>query len=116
MAELCARAGTSDREGVYNAGSGEGLSVNEVADAIRKVTGSDFEMTDKQGRAVDVPHSVLDCSRAKTTSVGSMKSSSTTSQGRCFGWRQDHLGISLVMLVPPPRLERGTSRSTILWS
>jgi UDP-glucose 4-epimerase len=65
LAELCAHAGTSDREGVYNAGSGEGLSVNEVVDAIRKVTGSDFETTYKQGRAVDVPHSVLDCSRAK---------------------------------------------------
>lgn len=65
LAELCARAGTSDREGVYNAGSGEGLSVNEVVDALRKVTGSDFEMTYKQGRAVDVPRSVLDCSRAK---------------------------------------------------
>ena len=65
LAELCARAGTSDREGVYNAGSGRGLSVNEVVDAIRMATGSDFETTYKRGRAIDVPCSVLDCSRAK---------------------------------------------------
>ena len=30
LAELCVRAGTSDREGAYNAGSGHGLSINEI--------------------------------------------------------------------------------------
>ncbi len=30
LAELCVRAGTSDREGAYNAGSGHGLSVNDI--------------------------------------------------------------------------------------
>ncbi len=66
LAELCVRAGTSHSEGAYNAGSGYGLSVNEIIEAIRKVTGSDFEIVYKPGRPVDVPCSVLDCSRAKS--------------------------------------------------
>ena len=66
LAELCVRAGTSEIEGAYNAGSGKGLSVNEVVEAVRNVTGSDFRVVYKPGRPVDVPRSVLDCSRART--------------------------------------------------
>jgi UDP-glucose 4-epimerase len=65
LAEFCVRAGTSDREGSYNAGSGNGLSVNEIVAALRVATGSDFETIYKPGRAIDVPCSILDCSRAK---------------------------------------------------
>jgi UDP-glucose 4-epimerase len=65
LAELCVRAGTSDREGAYNAGSGHGLSVNEVVEAVRNVTGADLKVIHKPGRPVDVPRSVLDCSRTK---------------------------------------------------
>jgi UDP-glucose 4-epimerase len=66
LAELCVRAGTSSREGAYNAGSGYGLSVNEIIGAIRAATDSRFEIVYKPGRLVDVPRSVLDCSRAKS--------------------------------------------------
>jgi UDP-glucose 4-epimerase len=65
LAELCVRAGTSDREGAYNAGSGHGLSVNDVVEAVRKVTGADVKVIYKPSRPVDVTRSVLDCSRAK---------------------------------------------------
>ena len=65
LAEICVRAGTSDREGAYNAGSGYGLSINEIVQAIRKVTGLDFKTVYKPGRPIDVSRSVLDCSRAK---------------------------------------------------
>jgi UDP-glucose 4-epimerase len=66
LAELCVRAGTGRSEGAYNAGSGYGLSVNEVVEAIGKVTGSVFEIVYRPARPVDVPYSVLDCSRAKS--------------------------------------------------
>ena len=65
LAELCVRAGTSDREGAYNAGSGHGLSVNDLVEAVRNVTGADAKVIYKSGRPVDVPRSVLDCFRAK---------------------------------------------------
>jgi UDP-glucose 4-epimerase len=65
LAEFCVRAGTSGKEGVYNAGSGHGVSINEIVEVARKVTGSGFTVVYKPGRAIDVPCSVLDCSRAK---------------------------------------------------
>jgi UDP-glucose 4-epimerase len=65
LAEFCAIAGTSDNEGAYNAGSGQGLSVNEIAQAIRTTTGLDLDIIYKPSRPIDVPCSVLDCSRAK---------------------------------------------------
>ncbi len=65
LAELCVRAGTSDREGAYNAGSGQGLSIAEIIEAVRRVTGADFKMVCKPARPIDVPRCVLDCSRAK---------------------------------------------------
>src|SRR5271166_5741187 len=71
LAEICVLAGTSRHEGVYNAGSGIGTSVNEIVETIRKVTGAQFETHYKLGRAIDVPRSVLDCTRARTD----------------FGWR-----------------------------
>jgi UDP-glucose 4-epimerase len=65
LAEFCARAGTARGEGAYNVGSGRGMSINEIVEAVRKVTGSDVEIIYKPARTIDVPHSVLDCSRAK---------------------------------------------------
>jgi UDP-glucose 4-epimerase len=65
LAELCVLAGTGDREGAYNAGSGHGLSLNEVVEAVRKVTNSEFKVIYKPSRPIDVRRSVLDCSRAK---------------------------------------------------
>jgi UDP-glucose 4-epimerase len=66
LAELCVRAGASDKQGAYNAGSGHGLSVNEIVQAVRVATQMDFRTIYKPGRPLDVPQSVLDCSRAKT--------------------------------------------------
>jgi UDP-glucose 4-epimerase len=66
LAELCVISANSGRQGVYNAGSGRGLSINEIVDALRRATGLDFETVYMPGRALDVPHSVLDCSRAKS--------------------------------------------------
>jgi UDP-glucose 4-epimerase len=65
LAELCVSAGTSGKEGAYNAGSGNGLSVNEIVQAIRSATGADFQTIFKPSRQIDVPYSVLDCTRAK---------------------------------------------------
>ncbi|KAA2311455.1 NAD-dependent epimerase/dehydratase family protein [Pseudooceanicola sediminis] len=65
VARLCCRAAFGDRPGVYNAGSGSGLSVNEIVEALRDVTGKDIQPTYLPGRAIDVPRSVLDISQAR---------------------------------------------------
>ncbi len=65
LAELCVRAGTSTREGAYNAGSGSGTSLNELLDVIRQVTSKEVSVNFKPARLIDVPVSVLDCTFAR---------------------------------------------------
>jgi UDP-glucose 4-epimerase len=51
--------------GLYNIASGRGTSLNELVEAIRRVTGRTFEVHYRGGRAFDVPANVLDVSRAE---------------------------------------------------
>lgn len=71
LADLCVRAGTSEQTGAYNGGSGKGVSVNEIVAHIAAVTGRKLDVTHKAARPVDVPRSILDCTRAEAD----------------FGWR-----------------------------
>jgi UDP-glucose 4-epimerase len=71
LAEFCVLAGTSDRQGVYNAGSGTGTSLVDLLSAMETVTGRQVSRTYKPARATDVPVSVLDCTAAE----------------RDFGWK-----------------------------
>jgi UDP-glucose 4-epimerase len=91
LAELCVRAGTSDREGAYNAGSGRGLSVNDVVEAVRKVTGADVKVIYKPARPVDVPRSVLDCSRAKNDFGWECKIGFDSALRSTWDWLKDHV-------------------------
>lgn len=52
-------------ERVFNIGSGRGHSLNEVVDAIEKVTGRSADRRHLPGRAFDVPVSVLGIEHAK---------------------------------------------------
>ncbi len=75
LADLCVIAGTSRRDGVYNAGSGVGTSLNELLQSIRQVTGKNITPNYKPGRLIDTPISVLDCALA----------------GKDFGWRSKRM-------------------------
>jgi UDP-glucose 4-epimerase len=90
LAELCVLAGTSDREGAYNAGSGHGLSVNEVVKAVREVTGADVEVIYKPARPVDVPRSVLDCSRAKNEFGWECETRFDSGLSNTWNWLKTH--------------------------
>lgn len=65
LANLCVTAGCSERTGVFNAGSGRGTSLNELVEIVSRVTGCAVTPTYRPVRAVDLPRSVLDVSRAK---------------------------------------------------
>nr|WP_307057791.1 NAD-dependent epimerase/dehydratase family protein [Ancylobacter vacuolatus] len=65
LADLCARAVATDRTGPYNAGSGQGTSLNEIIAILHAVTGRDIAPLYRPGRALDVCESILDVSRAK---------------------------------------------------
>lgn len=65
LAELCVRAVESDRSGVFNAGSGEGTSINQIIHLIRQVTGADPEVNYTAGRSFDVDRVFLDIRAAR---------------------------------------------------
>lgn len=64
LIRLAIKAGTSDVCGVYNAGSGMGLSLNELCGLIRDVTGAPLPAEHLPARKFDVPKVVLDISAA----------------------------------------------------
>lgn len=66
LARLCVRCATEEVCGVFNAGSGQGASINEVLDVIRTVTRQAVQPEYKPGRGFDVPRVVLDISSIKT--------------------------------------------------
>jgi UDP-glucose 4-epimerase len=90
LSELCVRAGTSDREGVYNGGSGIGLSVNDVVEAVRNVTRADVKVIYKPARPVDVPRSVLDCSRAKNELGWECETGFDSGLSNTWNWLKTH--------------------------
>jgi len=53
-------------EKLFNIGSGQGFSLNELLVKIRQVIQHDFEVEYIEGRKVDIPINVLDISKAKT--------------------------------------------------
>ncbi len=65
LARLCVAALESNSCGVFNAGSGEGYSINEIIDLIRGTTDGQLQVNYREGRAFDVKEIVLDISRAK---------------------------------------------------
>ena len=65
LADLVARAVLSPQTGVYNAGSGTGISINAVIATLEEVTGRKAQVDYRAVRAVDVPRSVLDIGRAR---------------------------------------------------
>lgn len=65
LAQLCVKALLSDQSGAYNAGSGEGVSLRDLIALLGDATGKKPDIVWRPGRPVDVPISVLDCSRAR---------------------------------------------------
>ena len=73
------------------ADSGRGLSINEVVDAVRKVTGSEFKVVYKPGRPIDVPRAVLDCSRAKSDFSWECKTEFKSGVRGTWDWLKAHV-------------------------
>lgn len=90
LADFCVRAGTGQREGAYNVGSGSGLSINELIQAIRKVTGMELKAVYKPQRAVDVPCSVLDCTRARRDFAWECRTDFDSALRKTWDWLNDH--------------------------
>jgi len=73
LAKLTRLALLSEVGGVFNAGSGVGVSINELITMLRHVFSQNPEVIYREIRGLDVPTIVLDCTAAE----------------REFGWRAD---------------------------
>ena len=66
VTKLIAKAVHMDNKNkIYNIGSGQGHSLNELIDVIREICGYDFEINYQPERGSDVRRAVLDISRAR---------------------------------------------------
>lgn len=72
--------------GVFNAGSGVGSSVNDVANAIELVTGKSCEREYISGRAYDVPKVVLDITAASEAFAWAPTTSLANGITKAWSW------------------------------
>jgi len=70
-ARLCMLATLSECSGVFNVGSGHGISVADLISLISRTLNRRVEIVRQPARKFDVPAIVLDCMRAN----------------RCFDWQ-----------------------------
>jgi UDP-glucose 4-epimerase len=72
-------------ERIFNLGSGLGVSLNQLLEAIASVTGITPDVRYQPGRGFDVPSIVLDCARAETR-LG-WRSSTSLETGLAHTWK-----------------------------
>lgn len=94
-----------EASGVYNVGRGEGTSLLELIEAIRRVTGMPVQVNHLSGRPLDVPANVLDSGRLARAVGWSANTDLDAGLARTWAWmnRADaHSGIIPPSLVVPP--------------
>lgn len=66
LARLVSLVVSESAEGVFNAGSGEGVSIMEILNTIELVTGRNIAKAWHESRSFDVKEVVLDCEKARS--------------------------------------------------
>lgn len=74
---------------VFNVGSGRGTSLAELLEACQRVSGHALEVVRHPSRAIDVPVSVLDCSRAASVLGWSASTELEPGLQRTWAWILD---------------------------
>lgn len=64
LVDFCVCAGSSEHTGIFNVGSGQGTSLNEIVQMIIQVVGKDIDVEHHPGRAFDVQQIILDIRKA----------------------------------------------------
>lgn len=65
LADLCVKVGGSHKVGVFNAGSGQGSSIQKIVATLSTVTEQSIRSRYSIGRSYDVPEVILDIDKAK---------------------------------------------------
>lgn len=89
LVDLCISAGISNVCGVFNAGSGRGYSISQVADLIANITGATPVIHYDLARSFDVREVVLDISKSKQIFGWSPKVSLECGIRNQWQWLQD---------------------------
>jgi UDP-glucose 4-epimerase len=66
LIDFAATAGTGNKNGLVNVGSGQGHTLNQIVDLVREATGAALPVEYAPRRAYDVAEIVLDISRARS--------------------------------------------------
>jgi UDP-glucose 4-epimerase len=86
LAELCVLAGNADITGIFNAGSGEGSSINQIVNSLSNVTGRKIDPVYREGRSYDVSSVVLDSTKARAAFGWSPKTGLKDGLDRSWKW------------------------------
>ncbi|WP_028057968.1 UDP-glucose 4-epimerase GalE [Candidatus Solirubrobacter pratensis] len=78
------------RHDIYNLGSGTGYSVREVIDAVRRVTGRDFQVREQERRPGDPPRLVAANAKARAGLEWTPERSLDDMIADAWAWRQAH--------------------------
>ena len=81
-------------ERIFNIGSGEGRSLNQIIAALETELGSDIVVTRRAGRPVDAPKSVLDVTRAQQALGWTAATPFETGLSRTIAWMRETLAES----------------------
>lgn len=65
LANLCARVLEIDTCGIFNVGSGDGISINKIIECIEDISGTKLTVNYKPHRSFDIPQVVLDISNTR---------------------------------------------------
>jgi len=66
LARLCIDCIRSGQTGIYNAGSGQGHSIQEIIDTLEQIHGSEIGVKRMEKRNFDIPRVVLDITKVQT--------------------------------------------------
>ena len=91
LIDLCVKAGKSDKTGIYNAGMGQGCSLNDLVLKIKEVTGISPKIKYHSARAFDVKRIILDITQAKKVFNWSPSVSIEEGLNLYWQWLQDPL-------------------------
>lgn len=95
LASLTKIALLSKENGVFNAGSGVGISINELINTLKVITGRPAEVIYKDQRGFDVPSIVLDCTAADCKFGWRAETSLSTGISDFVAWyRANYLVVS----------------------
>jgi UDP-glucose 4-epimerase len=88
LADLCVTVGESSRVGIFNAGSGQGYSIQDIVKVLAEVTGEKIAPKYSQGRSYDVPEVVLDIHRVGKEYSWAPKISLSVGMKKTWDWIQ----------------------------